>query len=75
MKKKIVNLPQERCDECAQTKMAFGFVSSGSGDGTPSKNLCPRCYNRRYTQRAGLVGGNLVHVVNLQMGSSLSVTT
>ena len=54
MKKKIVNLPQERCDECAQTKVAFGFVSLGSGDGTPSRNLCPRCYNRGYTQRAGL---------------------
>jgi len=53
MKKKIVKLPQERCDECTQTKMAFGFVSLGSSDGTPSRNLCPRCYNRGYTQRAG----------------------
>lgn len=26
MKKKIVKLPQQRCDECAQTKVAFGFV-------------------------------------------------
>jgi hypothetical protein len=54
MKKKIVKLPTERCDECTHTKMAFGFVSLGSEEGGPSRNLCPRCYNREYMKRAGL---------------------
>lgn len=26
----------------------------GTGNGDPYRNLCPRCYNRDYMQRAGL---------------------
>jgi hypothetical protein len=51
---KSVKLPKERCDECTQTKAAIGFVSLRSEDGTSSRNLCPRCYNRWYMRRAGL---------------------
>lgn len=54
MKKNLAKPRQERCEECNQTKMAFGFVSLEPGNGGPSRNLCPRCYNRDYMQRAGL---------------------
>ena len=30
------------------------FVPLSSEDGSPSRSLCPECYNRWYTQRAGL---------------------
>jgi hypothetical protein len=52
--KKIVKMPHDRCDECTQTKLAIGFVNLQSEDGTSARNLCPRCYNRWYMQRAGL---------------------
>lgn len=48
------SIPEDRCDECGQTKTALGFVSLGSDAGSPARHLCSACYNRWYMQRAGL---------------------
>jgi hypothetical protein len=52
---KAANLPTERCDQCAQTKVALGFVTLSAEEGAASsRTLCSQCYNRWYMRRAGL---------------------
>jgi hypothetical protein len=46
----VFSLPTERCEECHELRPAIGFVTLGEG----YRNLCSRCYNRRYMQRMGL---------------------
>jgi hypothetical protein len=52
--KKPFKLPTDRCDECAQVKPAFGFVTLTSEKPGAARHLCSECYNRWYMQRAGL---------------------
>src|SRR5581483_12018743 len=52
--KENFKMPTDRCDECGQVRPGFGFVNLGSEDGGPARDLCSECYNRWYTERAGL---------------------
>lgn len=52
--RKPSNVPTDRCDECAQARPAFGFVTLASEKPGAARHLCSECYNRWYMQRAGL---------------------
>jgi len=52
--KKTLEVPKAHCGECNQLRPAFGFVTLSSEDSSPSRSLCPGCYNHGYMQRAGL---------------------
>jgi hypothetical protein len=42
------------CDECNMEKPARGFTNLVSGEGLPSKSLCPSCYNLYAAKKMGI---------------------
>lgn len=42
------------CDACGQERPAYGFTSLTRQDGTKSEDLCATCFNKRYTDSAGI---------------------